>query len=662
MGAPSGAPVLVARVLVDSPLPQLDQLFDYRVPPALVAEVIAGMRVRVPLRSGGRIATGWIVELADTSEFAGRLSDLEGIVSSAPLLAPDVWLLARKLADRAAGNASDILRVAIPSRYVRVEKAWLEARQAGGGAAADASSVDEIAEPIVPAAGSFAESIEPGRRLALTPRPRLVELASGTWVGGWAVDLAEAAAATLATGRTSLLCVPDYRDQEQLEAALSEAVPAGAIARLDARQPGGRRFADFLRCLDGEPLVVIGNRSVLYAPAERLGLIAVWDDGDALLAEPHAPGVHARDIALVRQEQSGAALVFAAHSPSVEVERLVRVGWLDVVALQRTERPRIVVTAGQPGDVSHARIPSSTWTDAREALAHGPVLIQVAHPGFAPLLACATCGENARCTRCAGPLGLGSRGGVPRCRLCGALAADWSCGECHGTAIRPASVGAGRTAEDLGRAFPGTRVIISDGERPVLRVGPEPALVVATRGAEPIAEGGYRAVLLLDGERMLLRESLRVAEDCLRWWSNAATLAAPGAPVHLVGVSGRIATALATWRQAEWARDELDARRALRFPPAVRIATIRGRWTSLPEALEAVAELGDGVDVLGPVPEDDGIERAIVRFDYARGAEVATTLRAAMIRVATRRRRPVAGQPPRPAPTLRVRFDDQEIL
>src|SRR6185436_6072340 len=68
--------------------------------------------------------------------------------------------------------------------------------------------------------------------------------------------------------------------------------------------------------------------------------------------------------------------------------------------------------------------------------------------------------------------------------------------------------------------------------------GPEPALVVATRGAEPIAAGGYRAVLLLDGERMLLRESLRVAEDCLRWWSNAAALAAPGATVHPARVGG----------------------------------------------------------------------------------------------------------------------------
>ena len=90
-----------------------------------------------------------------------------------------------------------------------------------------------------------------------------------------------------------------------------------------------------------------------------------------------------------------------------------------------------------------------------------------------------------------------------------------------------ASSGSERTADDLGRAFPGIRIIVSDGEHPVMRVDARPSLVVATRGAEPIAEGGYRAVVLLDGDRMLQADDLRIGESCLRWWSNAAALAMP---------------------------------------------------------------------------------------------------------------------------------------
>jgi len=195
----------------------------------------------------------------------------------------------------------------------------------------------------------------------------------------------------------------------------------------------------------------------------------------------------------------------------------------------------------------------------------------------------------------------------------------------------------------------------------VLRVGAEPALVVATRGAEPIADGGYRAVLLLDGERMLLRESLRVAEDCLLWWSNAAALAAPGAPVFLVGVAGVLAQTLAGWRQLEWAGTELAARRALRFPPAVRVASVTAPHAGVDSAITASKAAAPGVDVLGPTPADDELERAIVRFDYAAGTAVAKALRAEMIRVATERRRPIAGRPPKRPRVLRVRFDDPEV-
>jgi primosomal protein N' (replication factor Y) len=203
-------------------------------------------------------------------------------------------------------------------------------------------------------------------------------------------------------------------------------------------------------------------------------------------------------------------------------------------------------------------------------------------------------------------------------------------------------------------------VVIADGDRPILDVGNRPALVIATRGAEPVAAGGYRAVILLDGERMLARESLRVGEDCLRWWSNAIALSAVGAPSVLVGVGGALAGALATWQLEDFARSELADRRRLRFPPAIRVAIVTGDSSSTQRALASVTDF-DGVDVLGPVEEEPGRVRAIVRFDYARGSAVAAALRAEVIRNATTRRRkvPATGAPP-PAPTLRVRFDDLE--
>src|SRR5699024_8479724 len=146
-----------------------------------------------------------------------------------------------------------------------------------------------------------------------------------------------------------------------------------------------------------------------------------------------------------------------------------------------------------------------------------------------------------------------------------------------------------------------------------------------TRGAEPVADGGYRAVLLLDGERMLARESLRVLEDGLRNWANAAALAGPGARVVLVGVDGRLAREFAAWRLPELASAALADRRAARMPPAVRTATLTGKPDAVDAAI-AVARIPPD-DVLAPVELADDTLRTIVRFDYRRGPEVAAALR-----------------------------------
>lgn len=658
----AAAPRAVARVLVESPLPQLDRLFDYAVPAHLRADVAPGVRVRVPLRSAGRIADAFVVELDTTSDHRGELSDLEDVVSTVPVLAPEVYRLARAVADRAGGSASDVLRLAVPPRQVRVEKAHLAALEEAAGAEPVADEAVEAHAVTGYSADALAGLVPARGRAAVDAVPLLAELPDGTWVGRWAVTAAELATVALAAGDDAIVAVPDHRDEDQVLRALAAVLPPDRVVRLDSRQSNADRYRAVLRARGATPLVLVGNRSVLLAPSERLGLIVVFDDGDPLFSEPLSPYVHARDTALLRQAQQGTALVFLGHTRSTDVQRLVEIGFLAEVRPDPRYQPHVVPTsqqAARDGFAAQARIPSTAWTEARAAVEHGPVLIQVAHPGYSPRLACTECGDTARCLRCNGPLVQRSQGAQPACSWCGALAVGWRCQTCEGTVMKSVGTGASRTADELGKAFPGVRVIVSDGSREIVRVDDEPAIVVATRGAEPIAPGGYRAVLLLDGERMLARESLRVAEDCLRWWANATALAARRAPVVLVGVGGALASALATWQLARYVSGELADRRELRFPPAVRVATVTGTVDTVAQALEALPpEVGR--EVLGPVEVPDAGVRAIVRFDFARGAEVAQVLRSQVIRAATGRRKAVAGRRGRPLPTLRVRFDDVE--
>lgn len=655
----------VARVLLDSPLPQLDRLFDYAVPEALDAAAVPGVRVRVPLRTAGRVVDALLVERGDADAVDRPLSELEAVVSPVRVLPPQLYALARRLADRAAGSANDILRLAIPKRMVRAEKAWLAAPPRSPVAPDPAAAA--WARSVLAAFPGLAQGLADERRLAIDAPPHPVAVPGGETVGAWAELLAAAAVHTLAAGRSAVLVVPDHRDRRQLEAALRGRAPESEVVRADAEQSGPERYAAFLRILDEAPCIVVGSRSTVYAPTASTGLVALWDDGDPLLAEPLSPGVHARDAALVRQELGGGALLLAGHTRTTDVERLVGIGWVAEAAPQRRPSPRIVLSATREGESRGARVPSSAFAAAREALASGPVLVQVARPGFAPTLVCAECRRPARCTHCAGPLHARRAGAVPECGWCGRAAVGWNCGHCGSARVRMASAGSERTADELGRAFPGVRVVVADGEHPVLHVDERPALVVATRGAEPIAAGGYRAVVLLDGDRMLQADDLRIGESCLRWWSNAAALAAPGVPVHLVGVSGPVARALATWTQPAYARAELADRLPLRMPPTVRVADLRGEQGAVERALDAVRSAVPTLDadaILGPVAEGhDGppAARALVRFEYAAGRAVAEALRATVVAEALRVRRLARPGAPRPRNTLRVRVDVPDL-
>ena len=212
------------------------------------------------------------------------------------------------------------------------------------------------------------------------------------------------------------------------------------------------------------------------------------------------------------------------------------------------------------------------------------------------------------------------------------------------------------------------RVILSDGEHPHERVDSRPALVVATRGAEPIAAGGYQAVVLLDAERLLAIESLRAAEDCLRWWMNAASLAASDAPVILAGGGGPLVQAIMTGRVVPWLQAEIGDRKLLRYPPAVPVAIVTG---GAPEVELAISNLADlpGVHVIGPAPAESPdagarLVRAIVRFDYAQGTEVAKRLRGALVADAAGSSSRIAGRSRgrARAESLRLRCDDRGVF
>ncbi|WP_372727023.1 primosomal protein N' [Nocardioides sp.] len=611
----------VARVLVDLPLAHLDRPFDYAVPITMAADAQPGVRVKV--RFAGQDVDGFLVERAADTDHQGRLVPLRRVVSAEPVLSPSVAALTADVAERYAGSRSDVLRLAVPARHATTEKQPpVEPAPPPAYDAAAAAAAWHGHEP----AGPFL------RHLGEGGSPRAVWSAAPAT--DWPLALAQAAAATLAGGRGSLICVPDGKDVARVDRALTAVLGEGQHVTLTADSGPARRYADFLAVSRGARRVVVGTRAAAFAPVADLGLVAIWDDGDDLHAEPRAPYPHTRETLLLRAEREGTAALVGGFARTVEAEYLLRSGWArELSAPRAVVRERISVsiagaderTLERDAHARAARIPREAHDAIRRGLQAGPVLVQTPRAGYAASLACERCREPARCTACSGPLTLTDPTRPPSCRWCGAAEEAWACPECGHRGLRAPVLGDARTAEELGRAFTSTRVQTSSGQRVLSEVAGAPSIVVATPGAEPVAAGGYAAVVLLDTWLMLGRADLRTAEEALRRWANAAGLVQRGGAVLAVGdPSLPVLQALVRWDMSGFAEREMLERQEAHLPPASRLATITGEPGAVDDALTLLAA-PESAEVLGPV-DLEGESRVVVRVPRALGPALSKAL------------------------------------
>lgn len=621
----------VARVAVDISLPHLDRPFDYAVTDKQSDAARPGVRVRV--RFAGQLVDGYILERVASSEHRGRLARLSSVVSAEQVLRPEIAALVRTVADRYAGTMADVLRLAIPPRHAAAEREVSADSEPEGALA-------EIADLGTWTAYRNGHGLLAALSDGRSPRAAWCALPGVTGRrSSWATTVVEALHAVRRSGRGGIVVVPDHRDVDIVTEALAEScIDAVALtADLGPRE----RYRRWLAVLRGETHFVVGTRAAIYAPVRDLGLVVVWDDGDDLHAEPRAPYPHVREVAALRAHQGGAALIIGGYTRTAESAALIQRGFLQPVtadrAVVRSAAPRIRASsdalAGGDPMAAAARLPTTAWRTAREALAVGPVLVQVPRRGYVPRLACERCRESARCPACQGPLGLRDGQRAPVCEWCATVATAWRCSACGHERLRAVVVGARRTAEELGRAFPGLPVLTSGGRTVRREVSADPAVVVATPGAEPVASGGYAAALLLDTWALLGRADLRAAEEALRRWMAAAALvrgASDGGRVVLVGDAAvRSVQALVRWDPVRFAEAELGDREAVGLPPARRIALLRGAAEDLRDFISR-CDLPVTTEQLGPVAfggEDD--QQMVLRADVATGAEFAAALSAA---------------------------------
>ena len=450
--------------------------------------------------SPARTSTASSSRAPPTTDHAGPLTPLRRVVSAEPVLRPEVAALTADVAERYAGTRSDVLRLAVPaaarhhreaSRRPRRRAPAVRRRRGRARPGRDhepaAAFLRHLADGGVAARGLGAP------RPAPTGRCLLAHAAAATYAGGPRRAGLRARRQGRRPGRprrsTAVLGAGHH------VALTADAGPARALPRLPGaspRRPPGR---------GRHP------RGGLRARSHDLGLVAIWDDGDDLHAEPRAPYPHTRETLLLRAEREGSRARWSAASPAPSrPSTCCARGW---AARARRARGRCCASGSRsrspapPTATSSATRSPAAAADARSrsttrsatALAHGPgARADPAHRATPPSLACERCRTPARCRTCAGPLALPRPTAPPACRWCGT--ADAGAGPARECGHRGLRAPVRRRRPHRRGARPHLRRHARCAPRAATGCWPRsttgPAIVVATPGAEPVAAGRLR--------------------------------------------------------------------------------------------------------------------------------------------------------------------------
>ena len=524
--APSGPRASVlpyARVRVDTGVFHLDQLYDYQIPEKLTAFIQVGVRVQLPF--GNRETEGIIVERVSKPERAGELKSITKVLSATPVATVQSLHVIDLISQHYACNPWDLIRSAIPPRVASVDK----------------SMQGVIADP----SKSSKRSIE-FQTLApfIQAHNQVVRLIQENQGAG-----------------SILIVAPDEKDVDLIIGALADF--GLSSLKLTAAMPREERYRNYLESMRRSNSIVVGTRSAIFAPVNNLTTVIIHKESSLDHYEVRSPGWNTRTVALIRSEAESLKLVLTGFSPSIEVSQLIDEREIKYL----NSKESVTVKAFTPGE--GALLPGRIFTDIKKALKIGPVLFIAPRKGYGNALLCAHCRNVAAC-ECGGRLSVSAKNKAPSCVHCGNSFPAWKCTFCSRDKQYLAGRGIERAAEEISRAFPNIPVAFSAGDVIKDRIEAKPALVLATPGAQPQVEGGYAAVVILEGLRFFAHTDLRAQERARELFLETSSLISPeGSVLLVIDDSHPIVSAIARWNVAPLLKRELSERLELKLPPSV---------------------------------------------------------------------------------------------
>lgn len=680
---------LILNIAVPSPLLRT---FDYLPPPGVNADqLIPGVRVRIPFGNSSRI--GLIISHSQQSELAlNQLKAVDEVLDTTPIL-DDALLNLLQWASRYYHHSlGNVLSNALPTLLRQGQPARLTAEPVwsltAAGQSVDAGSLGraprqaELLRFLQQLPAADGPGVDSQRLAAVANwRPAMKALQAKGWVSVCEQTIALAAArrtpiapphlnaqqqaavdtisplmhhfqcclldGVTGSGKTEVyfqLIAQQLQQQRQVLVLVPEiGLTPQLVERFQQRfnQPmvvlhsalsDRERLNAWLHSRLDEAKIIIGTRSAVFVPCPRLGLIIIDEEHDASFKQQDGFRYHARDIAIVRAQQSQLPIVLGSATPSLE--SLYNAQQQRYLHLRLTERTGVAaLPAIELVDVRHLPLTQGLSPRLLQAMHQhleqdSQVLLFLNRRGFAPTVLCHDCGWVARCERCDAHLIYHQQRGVLRCHHCDAQRRfEAHCPSCQGTALSPLGHGTERIEQALHEQFPQCDIIRIDrdslrGKNALqdlfarIKQGQKQILL----GTQMLAKGhdlpNVTLVGIITADQGLFsidfRASERLGQMVIQVAGRAGRSDRPGEVlIQTHHPHHPLLQCLQSHDYAQYAHDLLIEREQAQLPPFSHMALLRAEATSATapqQFLASAAKAGMtcrqqlAIDILGPVP------------------------------------------------------------
>ncbi|MBI4343596.1 MAG: primosomal protein N' [Candidatus Omnitrophica bacterium] len=448
---------MIAEVVFNLPL---ERSFHYAVPEPLRAGLQRGMRVLVPF--GRRELMGWVVGLPARSPIK-ELKPLRRAVDPVPVIADERWVLAEWVSSYYYCSIGEALAAMVPSG-LRLKFAAGSGLGAGGNCPQPSALSPEPTLTIHQQQGlrRIIEALDAGRPATL--------LVHGVSASGKTELYLQAIRHCLAQERAAICLVPEIALTPQTIERFRDRF-GGLVAIWHSRLGARQRAAEWLRMARGECRVVVGPRSAVFAPLQRVGLIILDEEHETTYKQEDVPRYHARDVAQARARLAGAVVLLGSATPSVESFYQAARGRIGLITLpERVEgrplpRVDLVDLREQWGARGRATPFSAVLRRALEQVVEqgDQAMLLLNRRGFARVAQCQGCGLTLRCDRCSVPLVYHAGRAELVCHYCSRREPlPAVCPACRKGYLRLRGMGTERVESELHRLFPVARIARMD--------------------------------------------------------------------------------------------------------------------------------------------------------------------------------------------------------